>query len=133
MSENTNSYKTIYVGIMLFLGVCVFGGGGGVVNVIWLSLPCVRVPDIFTSVVSWVGLSLWITLPVLKEQQINGTTVSFGFVECLLKGSYCVITTPHIGTGPGNHKWLYSKQQSIISKYSAVIDLHSNRRRIYHV
>lgn len=29
MSENTNSYKTIYVGIMLFLGVCVFGGGGG--------------------------------------------------------------------------------------------------------
>lgn len=46
-------------------------------------------------------------------------------VEYLLKGSYCVITTPHIGTGPGNHKWLYSKQQSII--------LHSNRRIIYHV
>lgn len=29
MSENTNSYKTIYVGIMLFLGVWVFGGEGG--------------------------------------------------------------------------------------------------------
>lgn len=70
---------------------------------------------------------------VLKEQQSNQTTVSFGSVECLLKGSYCVITTPHIGTGQGNHMWLYSKQQSIISKYSAVIDLHSNRRIIYHV
>lgn len=55
-----------------FLGSVYLEGVGGhcdLSGVKWLSLPCVRVPDVFTSVVSWVGLSLWITRPSSRNNK----------------------------------------------------------------